>query len=127
MLLWYKRWARTPWKSAYAIRYTLERVLLKQEQPDFRKRRNIMARHNTVQASSFSSLEHLDMYENTVSGRDSTEAAYLQLRGAILCNELPSGKHLSQRELEQRFGVGRTPLRKTLPRLLSVSPVITHQ
>src|SRR5438270_5228770 len=79
-----------------------------------RKRRYIMARHNTVQTSAFSSLEHLDMYENTVSGRDSTEAAYLQLRRAILRNELPSGKHLSQRELEQRFGVGRTPLREAL-------------
>ncbi|HEV2662344.1 MAG TPA: GntR family transcriptional regulator [Ktedonobacteraceae bacterium] len=73
-----------------------------------------MARHNAAQASSLSSLPQLDMYETTVSGRDSTEAAYLQLRRAILRNELPSGKHLSQRELEQRFGVGRTPLREAL-------------
>ena len=54
------------------------------------------------------------MYDTTVSGRDSTEAAYLQLRRAILRNELPSGERLSQRELEQRFGIGRTPLREAL-------------
>ncbi len=73
-----------------------------------------MARHHTAQTSSLSSLEQLDMYENTVTGRDSTEAAYLQLRRAILRNELPSENHLSQRELEQRFAVGRTPLREAL-------------
>jgi DNA-binding GntR family transcriptional regulator len=73
-----------------------------------------MARHNTIYDSSLSSLEQLDMYETTVSGRDSTEAAYLQLRRAILRNELPSGKQLSQRELEERFEVGRTPLREAL-------------
>lgn len=54
------------------------------------------------------------MYERTVPSWDGTEAAYLQLRRAILRNELPSGRHLSQRELEERFSVGRTPLREAL-------------
>ncbi len=76
-----------------------------------------MARHHTDQASSLflgAPREQLDMYENTITGRDSTESAYLLLRGAILRNELPSGIQLSQRELEQRFEVGRTPLREAL-------------
>lgn len=73
-----------------------------------------MARYPTFQPSSSSSLEQLDMYEMPVRGKDSTEAAYLLLRRAILRNELPGGEHLVQRELEQKFGVGRTPLREAL-------------
>ncbi len=74
-----------------------------------------MVRQLSTQASSLSSLKQLDMmYENTVPGRDSTESAYLQLRRAILRNELPSSTQLSQRELEERFEVGRTPLREAL-------------
>ncbi len=60
------------------------------------------------------SLEQHMMYENTISGRDSTEVAYLQLRRAIVRCEIPSGVQLSQRELSQLMGVGRTPLREAL-------------
>ncbi len=73
-----------------------------------------MPRNRMIQTAALSSLEPLDMYEQAVAGRDSTETAYLQLRRAILRNELSNGIQLSQRELEQRFGVGRTPLREAL-------------
>lgn len=54
------------------------------------------------------------MYENTISGRDSTEIAYLQLRRAIVRCQIPSGVHISQRKLSELTGIGRTPLREAL-------------
>ena len=62
---------------------------------------------------AFSLDQHM-MYENTISGRDSTEIAYLQLKRAIVRCEIPNGVQLSQRELSQLTGVGRTPLREAL-------------
>src|SRR5437868_1733883 len=79
-----------------------------------RTRRNNMLDHSTAQDMPVFSLEQHMMYENSVSGRDSTEVAYLQLRRAILRCEIPSGTQLSQRELSQLTGVGRTPLREAL-------------
>src|SRR6266487_6201668 len=73
-----------------------------------------MPDHSTAQEMPVSSLEQHMMYENTISGRDSTEVAYLQLRRAIIRCEIPNGVHLSQRELSQLTGVGRTPLREAL-------------
>lgn len=73
-----------------------------------------MSEQSFVQESSIFSLESHAMYENTISGRDSTEVAYLQLRRAIVRCEIPSGVHLSQRELSELTGVGRTPLREAL-------------
>src|SRR5258708_18761937 len=79
-----------------------------------RARRNNMPDHSTAQEMpAFSPEQHM-MYENTISGRDSTEVAYLQLRRAIVRCEIPSGVQLSQRELSQLTGVGRTPLREAL-------------
>src|SRR5260370_8656663 len=77
-------------------------------------RRNHMPDHSSAQEMPVFSLEQRMMYENTVSGRDSTEVAYLQLRRAIMRCEIPSGVQLSQRELSQLMGVGRTPLREAL-------------
>src|SRR5260370_38340425 len=73
-----------------------------------------MPDHSTAQEMPAFSLEQHMMYENTISGRDSTELAYLQLRRAIVRCEIPSGVQLSQRELSQLTGVVRTPLRKAL-------------
>jgi DNA-binding GntR family transcriptional regulator len=73
-----------------------------------------MTRQNALPRVPTSSMACLDMYDYTVSGRDSTEAAYLQLRRAILRNELPAGERFAQRELEERFQIGRTPLREAL-------------
>src|SRR5207248_8542503 len=77
-------------------------------------RRNSMPDHSTAQEMPVYSLEQHMMYENTISGRDSTEIAYLQLRRAIVRCDIPSGVQLSQRELSQLTGVGRTPLREAL-------------
>src|SRR5205809_3577442 len=73
-----------------------------------------MPDHSTAQEMPVFSLEQHMMYENTISGRDSTEVAYLQLRRAIIRCEIPNGVHLSQRELSELLGVGRTPLREAL-------------
>src|SRR5205814_1167862 len=73
-----------------------------------------MPDYSTAQEMPVFSLEQHMMYENTISGRDSTEVAYLQLRRAIVRCEIPSGVQLSQRELSQLTGVGRTPLREAL-------------
>src|SRR5438876_11849755 len=73
-----------------------------------------MLDHSTAQETPVFSLEPHMMYENTISGRDSTELAYLQLRRAIVRCEIPSVVQLSQRELSQLMGVGRTPLREAL-------------
>src|SRR5258708_3751763 len=73
-----------------------------------------MPDHSPAQEMPISSLEQHMMYENTISGRDSTEVAYLQLRRAIVRCEIPNGVQLSQRELSQLMGVGRTPLREAL-------------
>ncbi|HLZ57950.1 MAG TPA: GntR family transcriptional regulator [Ktedonosporobacter sp.] len=73
-----------------------------------------MPDHSTAQDIAAFSLEQPTMYENTISGRDSTEVAYLQLRRAIVRCEIPNGVHLSQRELSELMGVGRTPLREAL-------------
>src|SRR2546421_9865893 len=73
-----------------------------------------MLDHSTAQETPVFSLEPHMMYENTISGRDSTEIAYLQLRRAIVRCDIPSGVQLSQRELSQLTGVGRTPLREAL-------------
>src|SRR6266705_6546481 len=77
-------------------------------------RRNSMPDQSTAQEMPIFSLEQHMMYENTISGRDSTELAYLQLRRAIVRCDIPSGVQLSQRELSQLTGVGRTPLREAL-------------
>jgi DNA-binding GntR family transcriptional regulator len=69
---------------------------------------------STVQETQVFSLEPHMMYENTISGRDSTELAYLQLKRAIVRCEIPNGVQLSQRELSELTGVGRTPLREAL-------------
>ncbi len=63
-----------------------------------------MPDHSTAQDMPVFSLEQHMMYENTFSGRDSTEVAYLQLRRAIVRCEIPSGVHLSQRELSRVDG-----------------------
>src|SRR5260370_33103793 len=73
-----------------------------------------MPDHSPAQEMPISSLEQHMMYENTISGRDSTEVAYLQLRRAIVRCEIPNGVQLSQRELSQLMGVVRTPLREAL-------------
>ena len=73
-----------------------------------------MPDQSTAQEMPVFSLEQHMMYENTISGRDSTELAYLQLRRAIVRCDIPSGVQLSQRELSQLTGVGRTPLREAL-------------
>jgi DNA-binding GntR family transcriptional regulator len=73
-----------------------------------------MLDHSSAQDVPAFSLEQHIMYENTISGRDSTEVAYLQLRRAIVRCEIPNGVQLSQRELSQLMGVGRTPLREAL-------------
>src|ERR1700730_1857766 len=73
-----------------------------------------MPDHSSIQDVPAFSLEQHMMYENTISGRDSTEVAYLQLRRAIVRCEIPNGVQLSQRELSQLMGVGRTPLREAL-------------
>src|SRR5207237_8971315 len=77
-------------------------------------RRNSMPDHSTAEEMPVFSLEQHLMYENTISGRDSTEVAYLQLRRAIVRCEIPSGVQLSQRELSQLTGVGRKPLSNAL-------------
>src|SRR5437016_288903 len=77
-------------------------------------RRDSMPDHSTAQEMPAFSLEQHMMYENTISGRDSTEVAYLQLRRAIIRCEIPNGVQLSQRELSRLTGVGRTPLREAL-------------
>lgn len=73
-----------------------------------------MSDHSLPQEVSVSPPEKHTMYENTISGRDSTEVAYLQLRRAIVRCEIPNGAQLSQRELSQLTGIGRTPLREAL-------------
>src|SRR5437660_10318408 len=73
-----------------------------------------MPDHSTAEEMPVFSLEQHMMYENTISGRDSTEIAYLQLRRAIVRCDIPSGVQLSQRELSRLTGVGRTPLREAL-------------
>src|SRR5437879_13428652 len=73
-----------------------------------------MPDHSSAQKMPVFSLEQHMMYENTISGRDSTEVAYLQLRRAIIRCEIPNGVQLSQRELSRLTGVGRTPLREAL-------------
>src|SRR5260370_7816662 len=85
-----------------------------------------MPDHSTAQEMPAFSLEQHMMYENTISGRDSTELAYLQLRRAIVRCEIPSGVQLSQRELSQLTGVGRTPLREAL-RMLQRDGLIEPQ
>src|SRR5947207_14730102 len=49
-----------------------------------------------------------------MSRRASTEIAYLKHRRAIVRCEIRRGVQLSQRELSQLTGVGRTPLREAL-------------
>jgi DNA-binding GntR family transcriptional regulator len=73
-----------------------------------------MPKLSSAQEMPAFSLEQHTMYENTISGRDSTEVAYLQLRKAIVRCEIPNGVQLSQRELSELLGVGRTPLREAL-------------
>src|ERR1700680_729075 len=73
-----------------------------------------MPDNSTAQKMPVFSLEQHMMYENTISGRDMTELAYLQLRRAIVRCEIPSGVQLSQRELSRLTGGGRTPLREAL-------------
>jgi DNA-binding GntR family transcriptional regulator len=73
-----------------------------------------MLDHSSIRDMPALSLDQHTMYENSVSGRDSTEVAYLQLRRAIVRCEIPNGVHLSQRELSEMLGVGRTPLREAL-------------
>src|SRR5260370_15642687 len=73
-----------------------------------------MPDQSTAQEMPIFSLEQHMMYENTISGRDSTQLAYLQLRRAIVRCDIPSGVQLSQRELSELTGVGRTPLREAL-------------
>src|SRR5260221_13952176 len=73
-----------------------------------------MPDYSPAQETPVFSLEPHMMYENTISGRDSTELAYLQLRRAIVRCDIPSGVQLSQRELSELMGVGRTPLREAL-------------
>lgn len=73
-----------------------------------------MPDHSSTPGLPTFSLEQHTMYENTISGRDSTEVAYLQLRRAIVRCEIPNGAPLSQRELSQLTGIGRTPLREAL-------------
>src|ERR1700692_4175403 len=73
-----------------------------------------MPDNSTAQKMPVFSLEQHMMYENTISGRDSTEVATLPFRRGIVRCEIPSGVHLSQRELSQLMGVGRTPLREAL-------------
>src|SRR2546430_16672586 len=77
-------------------------------------RRDSMPDHSTAQEMPTFSLEQHMMYEYTISGRDSTDVAYLQLRRAIIRCEIPNGVHLSQRELSRLTGVGRTHLREAL-------------
>ncbi|MBV9229784.1 MAG: GntR family transcriptional regulator [Chloroflexi bacterium] len=73
-----------------------------------------MPEQSPAQEMPVFSLEQHTMYENSVSGRDSTEVAYLQLRKAIMRCEIPSGVQISQRALSELTGVGRTPLREAL-------------
>src|SRR3989440_12468843 len=89
-----------------------------------------MLDHSTAQETPVFSLEPHMMYENTISGRDSTEIAHLQLRRAIVRCDIPSGVQLSQRELSQLTGVGRTPLREArrmLQRAALVEAEPTHR
>ncbi|HEX5689512.1 MAG TPA: GntR family transcriptional regulator, partial [Roseiflexaceae bacterium] len=73
-----------------------------------------MTQHSPAQEIGVLPFEQHTMYENTISGRDSTELAYLQLRKAIVRCEIANGVQLSQRELSEMLGVGRTPLREAL-------------
>src|SRR5438034_10358887 len=73
-----------------------------------------MPDHSSIQDMPALSVDQHMMYENSISGRDSTEVAYLQLRRAIIRCEIPNGVQLSQRELSRLTGVGRTPLREAL-------------
>jgi len=73
-----------------------------------------MTQHGSAQEMTAFPFEQHTMYENTISGRDSTELAYLQLRKAIVRCEIANGVQLSQRELSEMLGVGRTPLREAL-------------
>jgi len=73
-----------------------------------------MPDHSSAQDMPIFSREQPSINEKAFSGRDSTEAAYIQLRKAIVRCEIPSGMQLSQRELSELLGVGRTPLREAL-------------
>ncbi len=73
-----------------------------------------MPDHSTAQEAPILPLVPHSMQEQTKSARDSTEQAYLQLRKAIMRCEIPSGVQISQRELSELTGVGRTPLREAL-------------
>src|SRR5260370_37143094 len=73
-----------------------------------------MPDYSPAQEMPVFSLEQHMMYENTISRRDSTELAHLQLRRAFVRCDIPNGVQLSQRELSQLMGVGRTTLRDAL-------------
>ncbi len=52
--------------------------------------------------------------ENGRTGRQNVEIARQRLRDAILRGELPAGVPLTQSQLEQQLGIGRTPLREAI-------------
>lgn len=53
----------------------------------------------------------------TVPGPLKVEKAYQQLRRMIITHELPPGATIDERELIDRLGTGRTPLREAMLRL----------
>ena len=52
-----------------------------------------------------------------MSGETLTHTAYLALRDMIVTLELPPGSVLSQEDLQERTGLGRTPIHQALQRL----------
>ncbi|MDG1366889.1 MAG: GntR family transcriptional regulator [Acidimicrobiales bacterium] len=52
-----------------------------------------------------------------MSGESLTHTAYLLLRDMIVTLELPPGAVLSQEDLQERTGLGRTPIHQALQRL----------
>lgn len=73
-----------------------------------------MITHDPTRRTPLSSREQSGESTSASGGRDGAESVYHHLRRAILRNELVTGNHFSQRELETRFRVGRTPLREAL-------------
>ncbi|MBS3941372.1 MAG: GntR family transcriptional regulator [Actinobacteria bacterium] len=59
-------------------------------------------------------------------GMRQSEHAYAVLKRAILTLDLPPGEPLSDSVLVERYGVGRTPLREALQRLVAEELVVAH-
>ncbi len=64
--------------------------------------------------------------DGAIEGRSLTERAYERLRAEILHGELMPGERLRVAELQDRFGLGLTPIREALMRLTTEGMVMTE-